>query len=462
MIKLLYFNVGGFLKMGKLFGTDGIRGIANKDLTPELAFQVGRAGAFVLGKENSGKIIVGKDTRKSGDMLEAALTAGILSMGIDVAELGVVPTPAVAYLTRKYEALAGVVISASHNPMEYNGIKFFNGKGFKLSDEIEEEIEKIILNNEEIPLRPIGEDIGRIVSGKEGYRDYMDYLKTTIDTDLSGIKVAVDCGNGALSKIAPKLLEEMGANTIVVNNNPNGGNINLKCGSTNPDIIKNLVIETKADIGLSFDGDADRIIAVDEMGNIMDGDHILAICGTELHKQNKLNKNTIVGTVMTNMGLDLYLKEKGMNIVKTQVGDRYVIEEMLGKGYNLGGEQSGHIIFLDYNTTGDGLLTGLQLMEIMKKTEKKMSELNNLMDSLPQVLINARVKEELKYTYLEDSEIKEEVEKIEEYFHGEGRVVIRPSGTEPLVRVMIEGKDRNIIESKARELAEFIEKKLGK
>ncbi len=447
--------------MGKLFGTDGIRGIANKDLTPELAFKVGKVGAFVLGKEKNGKIVVGKDTRKSGDMLEAALTAGILSMGVDVVELGVVPTPAVAYLTRKYEALAGVVISASHNPIEYNGIKFFNSNGFKLNDKIEEEMEKIILENEEISSRPIKGDIGKIIWGKEAFRDYMEYLKTTIDIDLSGVKVAVDCGNGALSKIAPELLKEMGADIIVVNDKPNGVNINLKCGSTNPDIIKTLVLETKADIGLSFDGDADRIIAVDEMGNIMDGDHILAVCGTELYKQNKLKNSTIVGTIMTNMGLDLYLKENGMNIVKTQVGDRYVIEEMLNSGYNLGGEQSGHIIFLDYNTTGDGLLTGLQLMQIMKKTGKKMSELNNLISSLPQVLINAKVKEELKHSYLEDNEIKKEVEKIEEYFHGEGRVVIRPSGTEPLVRVMIEGKDKNIIENKAKELAEFVEKKLG-
>ena len=447
--------------MGKLFGTDGIRGIANKDLTPELAFKVGKVGAFVLGKEKNGKIAVGKDTRKSGDMLEAALTAGILSMGVDVVELGVVPTPAVAYLTRKYEALAGVVISASHNPIEYNGIKFFNSDGFKLNDKIEEKMEKIILEDKEIFLRPIKGDIGKIIWGKEAYRDYMEYLKTTIDIDLSGVKVAVDCGNGALSKIAPELLKEMGADIIVVNDKPNGVNINLKCGSTNPDIIKTLVLETKADIGLSFDGDADRIIAVDEMGNIMDGDHILAVCGTELYKQNKLKNSTIVGTIMTNMGLDLYLKENGMNIVKTQVGDRYVIEEMLNSGYNLGGEQSGHIIFLDYNTTGDGLLTGLQLMQIMKKTGKKMSELNNLISSLPQVLINAKVKEELKHSYLEDNEIKKEVEKIEEYFHGEGRVVIRPSGTEPLVRVMIEGKDKNIIENKAKELAEFVEKKLG-
>lgn len=447
--------------MGELFGTDGIRGIANRDLTPELAFNVGRAGAFVLGKGKKGKILVGKDTRKSGDMLEAALTAGICSMGIDVVQLGVVPTPAVAYLTRKYEALAGVVLSASHNPVEYNGIKFFNKDGYKLNDHIEEEIEKIILEDKEISVRPIKEDIGKIILRNDGYQDYMEYLKTTVKVDFSGIKVAVDCGNGALYKIAPELLKEMNADIVVINNEPNGGNINVKCGSTNPDMIKTLVLETGADIGISFDGDADRIIAADEKGNIMDGDHILAICGTYLYNQNKLSKNTIVGTVMTNMGLDLYLENKGMNIVKTAVGDRYVIEEMLNKGYNLGGEQSGHIIFLDYNTTGDGLLTGLQLMQVMKKTGKAMSELNNLMTSLPQVLINAKVKEEMKNSYLENEEIKTEIEKIEKMFHGEGRVIIRPSGTEPLIRVMIEGKNEVEIERRAKELAEFIEEKLG-
>ncbi len=447
--------------MGILFGTDGIRGIANKDLTPELAFKVGRAGAFVLGKGEKGKILVGKDTRKSGDMLEAALSAGICSMGIDVIQIGVVPTPAVAYLTQKHNALAGVVISASHNPVEYNGIKFFNNDGYKLNDDIEEEIEKIILEGDEILNRPIKEEVGKIICGNNEYKHYIEYLKTTVDEDFSGIKVAMDCGNGALYKIGPELLKEMGAETIVINDKPNGGNINVKCGSTNPSMIRNLVLETKANIGLSFDGDADRIIAVDECGNIMDGDHILAICGTELYNQKKLNKNTIVGTVMTNIGLDLYLKDNGMNIVKTSVGDRYVIEEMLKHGYNLGGEQSGHIIFLDYNTTGDGLLTGLQLIQVMKKTEKKMSQLNNLMISFPQVLVNARVKKELKNSYIEDMEIKREIEKIEEMFHGEGRVVIRPSGTEPLIRVMIEGKDQKEIENAAKGLAKFIEEKLG-
>ena len=447
--------------MGELFGTDGIRGIANKDLTPELAFKVGRAGAYILSKGNKGKIIVGKDTRKSGDMLEAALTAGICSMGIDVISLGVVPTPAVAYLTRKHGGLAGVVISASHNPVEYNGIKFFNENGYKLNDNIEEEIEKLILNDKKILVRPIKEDIGRVVFLHSGYKHYIDHLKATIKGDFKNIKIAVDCGNGALYKMAPELLNETKGEIVVINDKPDGGNINLKCGSTNPSMIQSLVLETNADIGLSFDGDGDRLIAVDEKGNIIDGDHILAICGSYLYNEGKLKNNTVVGTVMTNMGLDRHLESKGINIVKTAVGDRYVIEEMLTNGYVLGGEQSGHIIFLDHNTTGDGLLTGLQLIQVMKETGKKMSQLNNLMTNFPQVLVNAKVKNELKNSYLENEEIKNEIEKIEKIFHGEGRVVIRPSGTEPLVRVMIEGKDKEKIEGIAKELAGLIERRIG-
>ncbi|MBU5439968.1 phosphoglucosamine mutase [Tissierella sp. MSJ-40] len=447
--------------MGRLFGTDGIRGIANRDLTPELAFQVGRAGAYVLSKGNKGKIIVGKDTRISGDMLEAALTAGICSMGIDVVTVGVVPTPAVAYLTRKYEGLAGVVISASHNPVEYNGIKFFNNEGLKLLDEIEEEIEEIILNNKEMATRPIKGEVGKVIVEPKGSRDYIDYLKSTVNIDLSGIKIAMDCGNGALYKIAPELIKELKGELIVINNEPNGININVECGSTNPDMIQKLVLEEKADIGISFDGDGDRIIAVDDKGDLLDGDHILAICGTQLNKEGRLRNNTIVGTIMTNMGLDTYLKNNGMNIVKTTVGDRYVLEEMVKNDYVLGGEQSGHIIFLEYNTTGDGLATGLHLLEVMKETGKRMSELNSLMTNFPQVLVNAKVKDELKHKYMENEEIKSEIEKIEEMFHGEGRVVIRPSGTEPLVRVMIEAKNGDKIEEIASNLAKYIEDRIG-
>lgn len=447
--------------MGKLFGTDGIRGIANMDLTPELAYKVGRAGAYVLSKGKKGKIVVGKDTRLSGDMLEAALTAGILSIGLDVISLGIVPTPAVAYLTKKYNALAGVVISASHNPVEYNGIKFFNESGFKLKDEIEEEIERLIENYEEVKLRPIKGEIGRTIIEFDAYKHYMLHLKSTINHDFEGFKIAVDCGNGAVFNIAPQLLRELKGDVVVINNNPNGVNINVECGSTNPSMIKSLVLETKADIGLSFDGDADRLIAVDEKGDIIDGDHILAICGTYLKEQGKLSNDTVVGTVMTNIGLDIYLKSKGMEVVKTKVGDRYVIEEMMDNGYILGGEQSGHIIFLEHSTTGDGLLTALQLINVMKETDKKASELNSIMTSYPQVLENAKVRKELKNSYMENEEIKSEIERIESLFKGEGRVVIRPSGTEPLVRVMIEGKDKDRIETVAKDLARFIEERLG-
>lgn len=447
--------------MGKLFGTDGIRGIANKELTPELAYNVGRAGAYILTNGKKGKIVVGKDTRTSGDMLEAALTAGICSMGLDVIQVGIIPTPAVAYLTRKYNALAGVVISASHNPGEYNGIKFFNFEGLKLPDNVEEEIEDIILNKKEIEDRPIKENIGRVYIEENGAKDYKEYLKSTIDVDLSGYKIAMDCGHGALYKIGPEIIRELNGEVVVVNTNPNGMNINDKCGSTNAQIIQNLVRDEKADIGLSFDGDADRIIAVDEKGEIVDGDHILAICGTYLKEQGRLKNNTIVGTVMTNMGLDVYLRENGMEIVKTAVGDRYVLEEMLNNGYVLGGEQSGHIIFLDYNTTGDGLATALHLLEVMRAKDQPLSKLNSLMTNYPQVLINAKVKDEFKNKYMEVKEIKEEIEKIEKMFHGEGRVVIRPSGTEPLVRVMIEGKDQDNITKIAQGLVNLIEDKIG-
>lgn len=447
--------------MGKLFGTDGIRGIANKDLTPELAFKVGRAGAYILAKGKKGKILVGKDTRVSGDMLEAALTAGITSMGLDVVSLGIIPTPAVAYLTRKYEALAGVVISASHNPGEYNGIKFFNFEGLKLPDEVENQIEDIILNNIELDQRPSGDNIGKVYKEENGAKDYKEYLKSTINIDLTGLKIAMDCGHGALYEIGPSIIKELNGEVVVVNNTPDGININNKCGSTNPDIIRELVLKEKADIGLSFDGDADRIIAIDNEGKLMDGDHILAVCGTYLKEQNRLKNNTVVGTIMTNMGLDTYLKANGMNIVKTSVGDRYILEEMLASGYVLGGEQSGHIIFLDYNTTGDGLATGLHLLEVMKSSGKTMAELNNLMTDFPQILINAKVKNDLKYKYLDNNDIREEIERIEELFHGEGRVVIRPSGTEPLVRVMIEGKNQEEITKVASDLAKFIEERIG-
>lgn len=451
--------------MGKLFGTDGVRGIANKDLTPELAYSVGRAGAYILAEGKKGTIVLGKDTRISGDMLESALIAGFCSMGLSVLKLGVIPTPAVAYLTRKYKALAGVVISASHNPGEYNGIKFFSSEGLKLPDKVEEKIEEkiedIILNNKKIDNRPTKDGVGRVIIEENGAKDYKEYLKETIKLDLTSLKIAIDTGNGALYKIAPEVIKELNGQVILANNTPDGMNINKKCGSTNPEVIQKLVLDNNADIGLSFDGDGDRIIAVDEKGQLIDGDHILAICGTYLKDKGKLKNNTIVGTIMTNIGLDIYSKENNINIVKTAVGDRYVLEEMLKSDYVIGGEQSGHIIFLDYNTTGDGLATGLHLLEVKQATKKSMSELNNMIKSYPQVLINAKVDNKFKDKYMENEEIKTEIDRIEAMFKGEGRVVIRPSGTESLVRVMIEGKDQEEITKVAKELAALIESKLG-
>lgn len=447
--------------MGKYFGTDGIRGIANKDLTPELAFRVGRAGAYILTGGKKGKILIGKDTRSSGDMLEASLIAGITSIGLDVVTLGVIPTPAVAYLTRKYEAVAGIMISASHNPGEYNGIKFFNKDGLKLSDSVEEQIEDILNGGKTIETKALGASIGKVYSEVNGGRDYKDFLKKSININLKGIKVAMDCGNGALFKIGPEIIEEMGGEVICVNQSPDGMNINKNCGSTNPKIVQDLVIEENADIGVSFDGDADRIIAVDEKGDLIDGDHLLAICATYLKEKGELKNNTVVGTVMTNIGLDKYLKGIDVDIVKTKVGDRYILEEMLESDFVLGGEQSGHIIFLKYNTTGDGLATGLHLLEVLKNSSRTLSSLSSVMDDYPQVLVNAEVPEERKYKYLEDEMIKEKINSIEEHFHGNGRVVIRPSGTEPLVRVMIEGEDQGEITEIAEELAGFIKDRLN-
>lgn len=447
--------------MGRLFGTDGVRGIANKELTCELAYKIGRAGAYILTKEKKEtKIVVGMDTRISGDMLEAALVAGICSTGADVISVGIVPTPAVSYLTRVYKADAGVVISASHNPVEYNGIKFFNSQGYKLKDEIEEEIENIVLDNKDILANPIGEEVGRRFIINNAVKEYTDYIKKSINTDFKGLKVAMDCGNGAAYQAAPMLIKELGADIEVIHNTPNGTNINVNCGSTKPEEVQQLVLKTKADIGISFDGDADRLIAVDENGRIVDGDHVMAICGLHLKKKGKLSKDTVVATVMSNMGLDMCLKAEGINTVKTKVGDRYVIEEMLDEGYSLGGEQSGHIIFLDHNTTGDGLLTALQLISVVKESGKKLSELADVMTTLPQVLINAKVNSEKKNSYLEDEVINSEIKKLEEKFHGEGRVLIRPSGTEPLVRVMIEGKNQDEITEMAQALAHLIEDRL--
>jgi len=449
--------------MGRLFGTDGVRGVANLELTPQLAYKLGQAGAYVLTGEtkHTPKILVGMDTRISGDMLEAALVSGICSVGAQVISLGVIPTPAIAYLTRLYDADAGVVISASHNPFEYNGIKFFNSNGYKLPDAIEDKIEEVLTSGgDELP-RPIGQNIGYKEYKETALEDYVSFVKGTITGDLEGVKVAIDCANGASFQAAPMALYDLKADVSVIYNEPDGININSACGSTHMQQLQAFVKETKADIGLAFDGDADRVLAVDENGNIVDGDQIMAIIGLHLKQQGMLAHNTIVATVMSNMGLDIMAKSNGLNIEKTKVGDRYVLEEMINSGYMLGGEQSGHIIFLEHNTTGDGLLTAIQLIKVLKDSGRKLSELAGVMQVLPQVLINAKVTNEKKNKYLDDEIIKRMCQELEDEFKGEGRVLIRPSGTEPLVRVMIEGKDKEVITRRAKELVRVIEGRLS-
>ena len=444
--------------MGRLFGTDGVRGIANQELTAELAYKIGRAGAYVLAGKLKHKpvIIIGKDTRLSGYMLEDALAAGICSVGADVVKAGVIPTPGIAYLTRLYNCDAGVVISASHNSFEFNGIKFFNNQGYKLPDAIEEEIEAIILGEVDEPERVTHEKIGKCIVKGNCAEDYSNYL-LTLGKDLSGMKIALDCANGASYKIAPKVFADLGAEVVTIGVEPNGININKDCGSTHIDNLKAFVKDQKADIGLAFDGDADRLLAVDENGEFVDGDKILMICGLELKKNGKLKNNAIVGTVMSNLGFDLAGREYDINIVRTKVGDRYVLEEMLNKGYIIGGEQSGHVIFLEHNTTGDGILTAINLLNVMKSTDKKLSELSKCMKSYPQVVVNAKVTNERKTTYKDDPIIADAINELNKIFEGNGRVLIRPSGTEPLVRVMIEGDDQKFIEAKAHEIAKLIE-----
>ena len=430
--------------MRKYFGTDGVRGVANTELTCDLAYKLGRAGGYVLAKgDHRVKVVVGKDTRISGDMLEAALISGLMSVGCDVITVGVVPTPAVAYLTKKYNADCGVVISASHNPVEYNGIKFFNKDGYKLDDSIELEIENYIENIEKVESSPIGSEVGRKMHKHDAKRDY------------------VDCANGAAYEVGPMVFKELGAEVISINSCPDGNNINDKCGSTHPQKLQEAVIENNAALGLAYDGDADRLIAVDEKGQIVDGDHIMILSAIYLKKNNKLSKDTLVVTVMSNIGLTIAAKEHGINLATTSVGDRYVLEEMKNSGYNLGGEQSGHMIFLDYNTTGDGVLSSLVLSKIVLEENKALSELASVMTQYPQVLVNARISNENKNKYMEIKEISDEIKRIESLLDGCGRVLIRPSGTEPLVRVMLEGKEEGQIKELATNLANLIQEKLS-
>ena len=447
--------------MGRMFGTDGVRGIANTELTAQMAYDLGRAGAYVLTEgTHKPKILVAKDTRISGDMLESALVSGILSVGAEAVCLGVVPTPAVAYLTRAYGADAGVMISASHNPVEYNGIKFFDNKGYKLSDELEDNIQQVIENGcKEVPC-PVGGSLGRKKREDSALEDYIEHSKSTIDVDLSGMKIALDCANGSSYYAAVETFRDLGAEVVVINNDPDGININKSCGSTHPEELMDYVVRKECDLGLAFDGDADRCLAVDEKGKLIDGDFIMAICAKEMKKQGRLKDDVLVVTVMSNLGLDIAAKKEGIKTVKTKVGDRYVLEEMVKEGYKLGGEQSGHVIFLDYNTTGDGMVTGLQLASVVKKSGKTLSELASIMKELPQVLVNAKVPNDKKNIHEVDEEIKAEIANMEEALHGVGRVLKRPSGTEPLVRVMLEGEDQAEIDIMAHKLAKMIEEKV--
>jgi phosphoglucosamine mutase len=446
--------------MARLFGTDGVRGVAGTELTIELATKLGQAGAYVLTKTKSHQptIIVGCDTRISGGMLANALMAGICSVGANAIYVGVIPTPAIAYLTRKHKVDAGVVISASHNPMEFNGIKFFNGEGYKLSDELEDEIEALIKSDMEGVEFPIGPGVGKVEYRFDIRDEYIKYQKKTVPVDLSALKIVVDCAEGASYYTSVKTLKELGANLIAIHTKPDGTNINANCGSTHMDELRARVVLEKADIGIAFDGDADRMLAVDENGKLVDGDQIMAICGNYMKQKGTLAKDTIVVTVMTNLGFSLMGKEQGIHVEKTKVGDRYVLENMLENGYNLGGEQSGHVIFLDDNTTGDGLLSALHLLQVMVETKKPLSELAKVMEVLPQALVNAKVPNHKKESYMEYTEIAEAISELEKKFAGAGRVLIRPSGTEPLVRVMIEGKDQQVIDEEAAKLAELIEK----
>lgn len=447
--------------MGRLFGTDGVRGVANKELTPELAFNLGKAGTHVLKKDNERPVVViGKDTRISGDMLESALTAGILAVGGNVIRAGVIPTPAIAYLAKYYKADAGIVISASHNTFEYNGIKFFNGEGYKLDDDIEEEIEDIIISSIDVNSHITGELIGRCLDASEDAAElYAAHLLETVDFRLDGIKVALDCANGASYRIAPKVYEALGAEVIVTGNEPNGININDGCGSTHPEKLSGLVQKTGAHVGLAFDGDADRLIVVDEKGNVIDGDRVIAICARMLKEQGRLAENKATVTVMSNIGFHKAMEESGIDVDVTGVGDRYVLEQMLKSGCVIGGEQSGHIIFREYTTTGDGILSSLQFMEAVLASGRKISEMASEIQIFPQVLVNARVKNENKKKYSNDPQIAAAIEEIEKKMEGNGRVLIRPSGTEPLVRVMIEGDDEVVLDQMARGLADLIEEK---
>ena len=454
--------------MRKYFGTDGIRRIANTELTPDLVFRVAKAGAYVLSKHinHAPTILIGRDTRLSGTLIESAMISGFLSYGANVKMLGVIPTPAIAYLTKKLNADAGVVISASHNTFEFNGVKYFSNKGMKIPDELEEEIEEIMDSDKLSTLTAVGDKIGVYEIKEELMYDYIDLFVGIFKLDLEKVNkkdfcIGVDTANGATYKVSEKIFKKLGINYKIINNNPNGININDNCGSTHLEAIQELVKKEKLNIGIAYDGDGDRCLAVDENGNVIDGDIIMAIISKYMKEKNILKNDTLVATVMSNLGMKKYTENNDIDLKQTKVGDRYVLEEMLKNGYNLGGEQSGHIIMLDYNPTGDGILTSLMLIKIILETGKKLSELAEIINIYPQVLINAKVDADKKMDYEKDEEIKQSIQELEKEFSGNGRVLIRPSGTEPKVRVMIEGENLEHITKKAKDLANLIEKKLN-
>ena len=453
--------------MRKYFGTDGIRRIANTELTPELVYRVAKAGAYVLSKhtDHAPTILIGRDTRISGTLIESAMTAGFLSYGANVKLLGVIPTPAVAYLTRKLNADASVVISASHNTFEFNGVKYFSNKGTKIPDELELEIEDVMDSGKLDELTAISEKIGVSEIREDLIDEYVYFFRKTFDDNIEAnnvddFVVGIDVANGATYKVAEKVFKTLGIKYKIINNKPNGININENCGSTHLEGLKQFVLDNNLSLGIAYDGDGDRCLAIDEKGNEIDGDIMLAIISNYLKQKGKLNKDTIVATVMSNLGLNKYTKKNDMRLEQTKVGDRYVLEKMQKEGYNLGGEQSGHIILLDYNPTGDGILTSLMLIQVMLENKKKASELRNIIKLYPQVLVNAKVNSDKKYDYEKNKNIKSAIEELEKEFDGNGRVLIRPSGTEPLIRVMIEGENQDYITKKARTIADLIEKKL--
>lgn len=444
--------------MGKLFGTDGIRGIVGEDLTPELGMKIGESSAYVLGKRESNLVVlIGRDTRISGQMLTSAISAGLMSEGAKVIDLGVVPTPLVSYLVKKYNASMGVMISASHNPSEYNGIKLFNNEGFKLPDKVEFEIEKYLFGK----AIPSSSKIGTYHICDTAIEDYTDYLMNTAKNIDKDLKIIVDCAYGSASTTAPLLFKKLGLNAEFINTEYDGYNINKDAGSTHLEGLIDKVKTEKADIGIAYDGDADRCLVVDENGDVVDGDEIMAICAYHLNKEGNLTNNTLVGTVMSNLGLSKFCEQNDINFEATKVGDRYVLEKMLEEGYILGGEQSGHIIFKEHSNTGDGELTSLQILKILSEQKKKLSELKQLMKKYPQVLLNVEVTEDGKIKYETDSEISRTIRQVERSLGTDGRVLVRASGTENLIRVMIEGLDQKDIDGKAKKIGSKIKKKFG-